>query len=217
MTPARCNFEEMNINKAIISVLLIASFTSCNFNKNVNAILGKNGPQTAAGEYLEYTVGGSTGESIKKYMQKQVDKMEDSLVDAKAKVVNEGILLTFGTTCSFPAGSAEVSDNLKKNLRALKKAAKDYEETEIIIEGHADSTGSREDNLRLSSLRGKAVAAYLEEEGLDKYRMNVISYGEDTPRKKKKKNKNILVYDRRVEIVIIATRKLRILARNGDV
>lgn len=206
----------MNINRIIIAVLIISSFNSCNFKKNVNAILGRNGPQTAAGEYLEYTVGGATGEAVKKYMKKQVDKLKDSLVDAKATVVNEGILLTFGPTCSFPPNSAALSDNLKKNLRALKKAAKDYEETEIIIEGHADSTGSREDNLRLSSLRGKAVAAYMEEEGLDKYRMNVISYGEDRPRKKKK-NKNILVYDRRVEIVIIATRKLRILARNGDV
>ena len=51
----------------------------------------------------------------------------------------------------------------------------------IRLEGHADERGTREYNLALGERRAKAVANYLAIQGVDRSRIETISYGEEKP------------------------------------
>ncbi len=51
----------------------------------------------------------------------------------------------------------------------------------VRLEGHADERGTREYNLALGERRAKAVANYLAIQGVDRARIETISYGEEKP------------------------------------
>lgn len=56
-----------------------------------------------------------------------------------------------------------------------------YPETELVIEGHTDSTGTPEENLALSLLRATTVRDYLVKKGVSIYSLRAIGYGEGAP------------------------------------
>lgn len=49
------------------------------------------------------------------------------------------------------------------------------------IEGHADERGSTEYNLALSNRRAESVAQYLVDFGIERSRLQILSYGEERP------------------------------------
>jgi outer membrane protein OmpA-like peptidoglycan-associated protein len=53
--------------------------------------------------------------------------------------------------------------------------------TRLVIEGHTDSTGSKENNLLLSQSRADAVVAYLKEKGISESRLIAIGQGTNKP------------------------------------
>ena len=52
---------------------------------------------------------------------------------------------------------------------------------EVVIEGHADSTGSHEVNDPLSLRRAEAVMNYLISRGVNSQRMKAVGYGKRRP------------------------------------
>jgi outer membrane protein OmpA-like peptidoglycan-associated protein len=84
---------------------------------------------------------------------------------------------------NFNFGQADLPDaakaELDKMVGMMKGAARNYF---IEIEGHTDSVGPKEFNLKLGLDRAEAVKRYLyEQHSLPLHKMNVISYGEDRP------------------------------------
>jgi peptidoglycan-associated lipoprotein len=51
----------------------------------------------------------------------------------------------------------------------------------VRLEGHGDERGTREYNLALGERRAKAIANYLILQGIDRSRIEVVSYGEERP------------------------------------
>ena len=51
----------------------------------------------------------------------------------------------------------------------------------VRLEGHADERGTREYNLALGERRAKAIANYLILQGVDRSRIETVSYGEERP------------------------------------
>ena len=51
----------------------------------------------------------------------------------------------------------------------------------VRLEGHADERGTREYNMALGERRANAVANYLIINGVDRYRVETVSYGEERP------------------------------------
>ncbi len=51
----------------------------------------------------------------------------------------------------------------------------------IRLEGHADERGTREYNIALGERRAKAVADYMALNGISRYRIETVSYGEERP------------------------------------
>ena len=75
-------------------------------------------------------------------------------------------------------GNRAAQANLTKMAGILNK----YEDTNILIEGHTDSTGEAGVNKAIGLRRAEAVRDYLHEQhGVALRKMNVVSCGEDEP------------------------------------
>ena len=76
------------------------------------------------------------------------------------------------------------SSVLNMELREALDAQAEYLQTTsslLRLEGHSDDRGTREYNLALGERRAKAVIDYLALQGVERSRMEAISYGEEKP------------------------------------
>ncbi len=71
--------------------------------------------------------------------------------------------------------------NSQKKLDILYKALLENPNLRVKILGHADSKGSAEYNIALSTRRARATRNYLIAKGIPAYRINAIVYGESAP------------------------------------
>jgi outer membrane protein OmpA-like peptidoglycan-associated protein len=77
----------------------------------------------------------------------------------------------------FSLGSANIS-NRKGILDRAARWLKESSDVHVVIEGHADPTGTHEGNMILSQHRAEAVRDYLAAAGIDESRMEVVPYGD---------------------------------------
>jgi outer membrane protein OmpA-like peptidoglycan-associated protein len=83
---------------------------------------------------------------------------------------------------TFATGSATVAPAHRPLLEKVQQAAAVFPRAQIVIEGHTDSYGSDDTNMRLSQQRAEAVSAYLSSElGVPSFRMSAVGYGETRP------------------------------------
>ncbi len=82
----------------------------------------------------------------------------------------------------FPLNGHELSDAAKQQLDEFVDHLKgDNKNVYLEIQGHTDSTGPSDYNMRLGEERAEAVRLYLNEKGVALNRMATISYGESQP------------------------------------
>ena len=86
-----------------------------------------------------------------------------------------------------------------QTLRGVVSSMKDNSSITLVIEGHADERGTREYNLALGQRRAESVADYIESRGVDRSRLLVKSYGEESPAFSAS-NERAWARNRRVEI-----------------
>lgn len=91
--------------------------------------------------------------------------------------------------------TAETRSNLDEAADQLKATDASFR-----LEGHADERGTREYNLALGERRAKAIADYLAVQGIDRSRMEIVSYGEEKP-VAMGSNEEAWAKNRRVELV----------------
>jgi peptidoglycan-associated lipoprotein len=72
--------------------------------------------------------------------------------------------------------SADTRAALDAQIEVLRNA-----NTKVRLEGHADERGTREYNMALGERRANAVANYLIINGIERYRVETVSYGEERP------------------------------------
>ena len=178
------------------------------------AAIGKAAGNTAVGAIIGAAVGGSAGAVIGIYMDKQAKELEKSVEGAKVERVGEGIRMTFDSGLLFGFDSAELTSQTKQNLDKMAEILKKYEDTEILIEGHTDATGSAEYNQKLSERRADAVAKYLRSENVARKRLDTVGYGKNQPVASNDTDAG-RKQNRRVEVVIVANEKLKNEAAQG--
>jgi outer membrane protein OmpA-like peptidoglycan-associated protein len=178
----------------------------------VGGIIGNQSDHTAEGAILGAIIGGVAGGIIGNYMDKQAAEMERDLQGAEIERVGEGIKVTFESGILFDFDSATLRPAAKENLKKLAVILQKYDDTEILIEGHTDATGSEEYNQKLSERRASSVSNFLASLGVSSMRMTNAGYGEmqpiasnDTPEGQQA--------NRRVEVAIWANEDLKESAR----
>lgn len=178
----------------------------------VGGVIGKQSDHTAEGAILGAVIGGIAGGIIGKYMDEQAAEMEKDLEGAKIERVGEGIKVTFESGILFDVDSAALRPEAQQNLKKLASILQKYEDTEILIEGHTDSTGPEEYNQKLSERRANSVHNYLASLRVRKFRMVTVGYGEVQPIASND-NPEGRQANRRVEVAIWANENLKVTAQ----
>jgi len=179
----------------------------------VGGIIGNKSGNTAAGAIIGAAVGGAAGALIGRQMDKQAEEMREDLEGAEVERVGEGIKLTFDSGFLFAFDSDELNDSTKQNLDELARILKKYDDTDIIVEGHTDSKGTKKYNQQLSEERSQRVRNYLAIKGVDTDRMESLGRGEDNPIADNTTETG-RAQNRRVEIAIFANEEMKKAAEN---
>ena len=159
-------------------------------------------------------IGGVAGNLIGKKMDAQARELTQAIPTAEVSRVGEGINMTFDSSLAFKINSFELSDSYKGDLSAAAQVFKSYPDTNILIEGHTDDSGSAEYNMTLSEKRAKSVASYFESQGVNADRLTVKWYGESQP--KYPNDEANRAKNRRVELAIYANDDMKDSAASGE-
>ena len=175
-------------------------------------LIGYATGNTVAGVLIGAAVGGAAGALIGNYMDKQAAEIERDIEGAKVERVGEGIKITFDSGILFDVNKANLKEYCRSELTKLATILNKYNDTNILLAGHTDSTGSDGYNLELSRRRAQSVADYLVIQNVNAQRFTVSGYGESDP-VATNDTEGGRAQNRRVEVAIWANEKLKKVAR----
>jgi len=174
----------------------------------LGGVIGHAAGNTVLGAIIGAAVGGAAGAIIGSYMDKQAAEIQRDIQGAEVQRIGEGIKITFDSGILYDIDKSDLRPLSKTNLASLAKILNKYPDTNILIEGHTDDTGSEEHNMALSKDRAQSVVMYLATNEVSSARFATAGYGEtqpivanDTPEGRQK--------NRRVDIAIMANDKLK--------
>ncbi len=179
----------------------------------IGGVIGNNvgdKNNTALGAIIGAVVGGVAGGYIGDRMDRQVEKIEQEIPGAEVTRVGEGINVVFDESSGvyFDTNKFNINSASATTLNKLAGIFKEYSDTNILVEGHTDSTGPDDYNMTLSKQRAQSVTTYLSGQGISTGRFTTNWYGENQP-----KYDNTTVdgraKNRRVELAIVASEELK--------
>ena len=219
MIPHQQPIHTMRTRLSIFSLsllLALGSFSGCASTSNtgkgaaiggaagaiLGGALGSRSDNTGKGAIIGATLGGAAGAIIGRQMDKQAEELEEQLDNATVERVGEGIQITFDSAILFATDSATLNAASQDNLNKLAASLQEYPNTDLVIVGHTDASGSEEYNQRLSERRADAAATFLLQSGVTSARLTTYGMGELEPIAD---NESALgrQQNRRVEIVLV--------------
>lgn len=172
----------------------------------------------AIGAAIGTAVGAGSGALIGKKMQNKAEELAQ-IENAKVETVTdsnglEAIKVTFASGILFPTNGISLSDASKGDLSEFASMMSDMQNTDIVIYGHTDNTGTSEVNDRISRQRAEAVQAYLVSRGIAASRMSAsgLSYSDPVADNSTAEGR---AQNRRVEIYVMANEDMVAAANNG--
>lgn len=113
-------------------------------------------------------------------LQARNSELEQQLRDLQAARTERGLVMTLGDIL-FTTGKAELTSGAYDRVDRLAQFMQRYPARTVKIEGHTDSTGNADGNLRLSESRAQAVRDALTARGVNPSRIAALGYGEAQP------------------------------------
>lgn len=180
----------------------------------IAGVLIADGKNNARGILIGAAIGGLAGSIIGSYMDKHAKKLREKVKNAEVERVGESILVTFDSGLLFDVDSYKLRASTKKNLAEMAATINEYKQTDLIVMGHTDNTGTNEHNQELSEQRAMAVANFLKQKGVAAGRFTTKGFGETKPKADNNSNSGRQA-NRRVEIAIVANSTLQKEAAKG--
>jgi outer membrane protein OmpA-like peptidoglycan-associated protein len=219
----------LSIAVTMVLILLVAQlFVSCKASNTtkggaigagvggaIGGVIGHQSDNTVVGAIIGAAVGGTAGALIGRHMDKQAEELKNDLKGATVQRVGEGIIITFDSGLLFDLDSYQLQQTTKTNLDELAKTLNKYEDTDILIEGHTDSSGEDNYNQTLSERRAREVEDYLQSQQVKGSRIKTKGYGEEQPLASNETDAGRRS-NRRVEVAIYANDEMKKLAMKGE-
>ena len=127
--------------------------------------------------------GAAIGGGIGYYMDKQEAELRRKLEGSGVRVVRNGdqIELVMPGNITFDVDQSTIKPGFNDTLESVALVLKEFDKTTIQIEGHTDSTGSRDYNQLLSERRASSVRDFLLNQGIAPARTRAVGYGPRYP------------------------------------
>lgn len=150
----------------------------------VGGVLGNNRGSGNAkrGAAIGGVVGAATGAIVGAMMDKQERELRQIEGLDVTRVDEDELKVTVRNEVLFDYNSTALRSASRSALQEMAEVFQNYPDTTIVVEGHADSTGSASYNKRLSERRAASVERYLQNLGVRGSRIDAIGYGESQPR-----------------------------------
>jgi len=184
----------------------IGSLGGAALGAGVGALIGgktHRGRNAAIGGLTGAVVGGGIGN----YMDRQAAALKKNMPEAEVVRDGEKVYVALPSGILFDTGKdvlkASSIDSLSKAAATLKVS-----ETNIVIQGHTDSTGSDAINQPLSERRAYNVRDFLVSNGVSSAKMTAIGYGSSRPIVPNDSDANRAL-NRRVQLEISPNEKIR--------
>jgi outer membrane protein OmpA-like peptidoglycan-associated protein len=162
--------------------------------------IGRNTKSTVIGAGIGAALGGLTGNQVGRYMDNQEQELRNVMASSEAASIrrSEDVLVaTFKGETFFDHDSSMLLGGGYTEVSRIAGILNKYNQTQIEIGGHTDSTGAEQYNQQLSMRRANAVKNALVQQGISPSRIRTFGYGESRP------ISSNAAMNRRVEITII--------------
>ncbi len=163
-------------------------------------MIGHQSGHAAGGAVIGGVAGGVIGGAIGYKLDQQAKELEE-IPNTEVKREEDKLVVTMADAVLFDVNSAALKTEAQQTLGQMADVMVRYPDTDILVKGHTDNTGSETYNQELSERRAKSVQNYLIDKGVSVPRITAIGFGEtmpvapnDTPEDRQK--------NRRVEIEI---------------
>ena len=148
------------------------------------AVLGQVIGKDTKGTLIGTAGGAAVGAVIGNIFDRQEKALKDKLKGTGVEVERTGegeIKLTAPENITFDTNSSTIKPVFQSSLNDVAAVLKEYSDTDIIVSGHTDSTGTDAINNPLSENRAKSVKAYLVGKGVSGSRITSVGYGSTQP------------------------------------
>jgi outer membrane protein OmpA-like peptidoglycan-associated protein len=210
----------------VVAVLVVASGCASWNNKERGAAIGAAGGgvigtavgaatgSTIGGAIIGAVVGGTAGAVIGHQMDQQAKEIKTTVPGAIVVREGEGVHVTFATGLLFNTNSDDLREDARDNLANFAASLEKYPNTDVLIAGFTDNTGSAADNEALSARRAEAAANYLVSHGVARSRIRAVGRGEAEPVATNSTEAG-RQQNRRVEVAVYANEAARNRAKAG--
>lgn len=161
------------------------------------------GRNAAIGGLTGAVVGGGVG----LYMDKQAAELKKNMPEAEVVRDGDKVYVALPSGILFDTGKDALKPAAKESLSKAAATLK-TSDTNIVIQGHTDSTGSDSVNQPLSQRRADHVLDFLASKGVPTSRMTAVGYGSSRPAVSNDTPENRAL-NRRVQLEISPTEKLK--------
>ena len=131
----------------------------------------------------------------------EADSLRKMLNSIGSEKTDKGLMMTLSDFV-FDSGKATIKKDAIDNFSKVIEFINTYPQRRIRIEGHTDSSGSNQLNLKLSQLRAAAVKELLVTNGIQTSMIEAVGMGEDFPIAENTSSAG-KAKNRRVEIIIL--------------
>jgi outer membrane protein OmpA-like peptidoglycan-associated protein len=195
-------------------------FGGCSGATKGAAIGGIAGAATGAvvgdgkGAVIGGAVGAAAGAIIGDYMARQKEEL-DKVPGADVEQVGEELVVTFDSPILFDTDSSVLKSESMRMLDDVARVLVDYPDTNVLIKGHTDNTGSESHNQNLSERRARAVENYVATRWVAIDRLRSMGFGESLP-VASNGSETGRSQNRRVELQIAANESLKARSEDGS-
>ncbi len=128
-------------------------------------------------------IGALAGGAIGNYQDKQEAELRRQTAGTGVEVSRDGdvIKLNLPDGVTFDFNKTDVKPQFYSALSNIASTMKEYNQTIVEVSGHTDSIGTDAVNQRISEQRAQSVASYLQAQGVQRERFEIIGFGKRFP------------------------------------
>lgn len=181
----------------------------------IGALIGRKAGNTAIGALIGGAVGGTAGAFIGRKMDRQAAEIKQTVPGADVVREGEGLIVKFDSGILFDVNKTDLKSAASTNLQNLATSMQNNPDTNIMVVGYTDNTGSDTYNMDLSVRRAAAVKSSITANGVAGSRLTTQGKGETDPIADNTTEAG-RAQNRRVEIVIVANDKMKSEAKTAQ-